>query len=90
MHKNNPMTVELAPIVLQGTPGPRASLPQSMKIKVLNAEADHDEPRQLVVAYDALEEGRQMMSWVAKYCMASDDQLHVVHYQVCNPDQLLR
>lgn len=55
-----------------------------MKAKVLIAEADHDEPRQLVVAYDALEEGRQMMSWVSKYCLASDDQLHIVHYQVCD------
>lgn len=67
---------------MQGGIGPRASMPQSMKAKVLTAEADQDERRQVVIAYDATEDGRQMMMWASKYCLSAEDELHLVHYQV--------
>lgn len=67
----------------QGGVGPRASLPQSMKAKMLTAEAAQDERRQVVIAYDATEEGRRMLGWATNYCLATDDELHLVHYQVC-------
>ena len=57
-------------------------MPQNMKAKMLTAEADKDERRQVVIAYDAREEGRQMVIWATKYCLAADDDLHIVHYQV--------
>ena len=53
-----------------------------MKAKMLTAEAAQDERRQVVIAYDATEEGRRMLSWATNYCLATDDELHLVHYQV--------
>lgn len=63
-------------------PGARASLPQNMKANMLTATTDPDKPRKVVIAYDAFDVGRQMLTWAAKYCLASDDQLFLLQYQV--------
>lgn len=44
--------------------------------------ADADLPRKVVIAYDGFDVGRQMLTWAAKYCLASDDQLSLLQYQV--------
>ena len=44
--------------------------------------AEADLPRKVVIAYDGFDVGRQMLTWAAKYCLASDDQLSLVQYQV--------
>ena len=75
-------TCELQLLLEQGGIGPRASLPQSMKGKMLTAEVAQDERRQVVIAYEATQEGRRMLGWATNYCLATDDELHLVHYQV--------
>ena len=61
----------------------RATLPQNLKGNTLTANvADADLPRKVVIAYDGFDVGRQMLTWAAKYCLASDDQLSLVQYQV--------
>lgn len=61
----------------------RASLPQHAKASMLSASAaDADLPRKVVIAYDGFDVGRQMLTWAAKYCLASDDQLSLLQYQV--------
>lgn len=69
--------------VLQGGPGARASLPQHMKANMLTATAaDADLPRKVVIAYDSFDVGRQMLTWAAKYCLAAEDQVFLLQYQV--------
>ena len=69
--------------VLQGGPGARTSLRQHMKANMLTAAAaDADLPRKVVIAYDSFDVGRQMLTWAAKYCLAADDQLFLLQYQV--------
>lgn len=46
--------------------------------------ADADLPRKVVIAYDSFDVGRQMLTWAAKYCLAADDQLFLLQYQVWN------
>ena len=53
-----------------------------MKANMLTATTDPDKPRKVVIAYDAFDVGRQMLTWAAKYCLASDDQLFLLQYQV--------
>ena len=52
---------------------------------MLTATADADVPRKVVVAYDGFDAGRQMLTWAAKFCLASDDELFLLQYQVCAP-----
>ncbi|KAL3130823.1 hypothetical protein ABBQ38_000158 [Trebouxia sp. C0009 RCD-2024] len=66
-----------------GGPGARASLPQHMKANMLTATAaDADLPRKVVIAYDSFDVGRQMLTWAAKYCLAAEDQVFLLQYQV--------
>ncbi len=71
-----------SPWDVQGGPGPRASLPQNVKAVMLTATVDANQPRKVVIAYDAFDVGRQMLTWAAKYCLASDDELFLLQYQV--------
>ena len=54
-----------------------------MKATMLTATTDADAPRKVVVAYDGFDAGRQMLTWAAKYCLGSDDELFLLQYQVC-------
>lgn len=68
---------------MQGGPGVRASLPQHMKANMLTTTAaDADLPRKVVIAYDSFDVGRQMLTWAAKYCLAAEDQMFLLQYQV--------
>ena len=60
----------------------RASLPQNLKANVLSATPESNERRKVVIAYDGLDVGRQMLTWAAKFCLAADDELFLLQYQV--------
>lgn len=64
--------------------GPRAtaSLPQNLKVSMLTARPETDQARKVVIAYDGFDVGRQMLTWAAKYCLASEDELYLLQYQV--------
>lgn len=63
-------------------PGARASLPQSVKASVLTASPEVNERRKVVIAYDGFDTGRQMLTWAAKFCLAAEDELFLLQYQV--------
>ena len=61
--------------ILQGN----NSLPQGLKASMLGAMRT-EAPRKVAVAYDALEAGRQMLAWAARFCLQRNDELHLVQY----------
>ena len=49
---------------------------------MLSATPESNERRKVVIAYDGLDVGRQMLTWAAKFCLAADDELFLLQYQV--------
>ena len=48
---------------------------------MLTARPETDQPRKVVIAYDSFDVGRQMLTWAAKFCLASEDELYLLQYQ---------
>ena len=74
-------TTQNCVVGMQAGPRQTASLPQNLKASMLTARPETDQPRKVVIAYDGFDVGRQMLTWAAKYCLASEDELHLLQYQ---------